>query len=1065
MSNGDWQNSNGTHEQDERKEAPHDQAAAASDSISGPEIDDNPLRPQPSGSLRVLPKRDAHLLSADQLLTGPSSFVRELLENALDSGARLVQVLIGQSQDGAINSIEVRDNGCGINKEDRKVVGQAHATSKIRSFDDIVFAGVGGDGTGSSNGGVRSFGFRGEALHCLIHMSKAFTLTTKHATDTIATRMTWLEGKRQQKEDRLAMQGTGTTVRASGLFFSRPVRMERLKKASVVRAEMEALAEMLRGYALIYPQVRIICNKPSFTKPALSPSSSSPPSSTDAASSLHGLELLRKSIPLMVGGSASVLNSMMSLEAESEGFKIEGFITRHDADPNNKELIRGHGDRIYFILPPHRFLTLPWLSKVLVAEWRSRGMRQLQRQRMREARVEVPSSSSSSSEKPVIDPAIEGAFTSRFPLLVMFIHVPSPASMVDLNRSPDKRDILIGDELTFKRNIIQCANNAIKRAFEEIERKEREKEQERRANMQKMQETHQQQQQHPFHNEESTAQSGAGMARPLGAALSPASAASSVSAIAGSAAQPVPMSDAGSHHHHHGDVAGHIDEDTDEVEIVPTPPSFKSSQPPPSQPRAVPSGTIDFSHFARPLPQPQSFQHPPSPPASTAQRTGSSPSIPSLPPIGQQQQSSPIAHRYPSAVSPPPKKRPRVSTGSSHSDSTSSSPSAASIPMRQTQLTVVDAVNTQFLLSDRIIDFVDNDWDQLMDQFEKQIRFDPDQEEEKEESSCVEGQPIGRLHDKDLWIICGERGRSSTPTASSPSSLPIHQLPSLRLLSPARCDEAILFHRLLVSYPIPSCPLDSPIPIDANFPFLSAEERERLLQHVSRATEQEAKPHECIPDGCYSFLKALELCGFQMQLESTPTNGDDDAAAAAATATTTTASTERLVLYSVPSNASITVEDLLATIRKIWSDACFNKYALLRVRKANQCTVNDDPSSASSNVTATLRQLSSDVEEFMPNTDWRVAGIRATIIQQAVSTIRKQQHTAALKTGQSTSMQGSNAPSHAALYTSSQVQQLIDRLRRQVKDGIVCGTPSSWLNVTCPHQKPVSLPLSFQPLL
>src|ERR1700753_1345481 len=115
-------------------------------------------------SIQSLPQSSSVRLSSGQVLLDPSSVVKELVDNAIDACATAIFI---EMSSNTLDVIQVKDNGRGINPEDRNMVGKRFCTSKIRDLDDLVE--IGG----------QYLGFRGEALNSLIHIAGNVELTTR----------------------------------------------------------------------------------------------------------------------------------------------------------------------------------------------------------------------------------------------------------------------------------------------------------------------------------------------------------------------------------------------------------------------------------------------------------------------------------------------------------------------------------------------------------------------------------------------------------------------------------------------------------------------------------------------------------------------------------------------------------------------------------------------------------------------------------------------------------------------------------------------------------------------
>ncbi len=184
-----------------------------------------------SQKIAVLPAQVADQIAAGEVVERPASVVKELVENALDAGARTVRVDV---ENGGKTLIRVSDDGEGMSREDVELALARHATSKIRSAADLI--------------GVETFGFRGEALPAIASVSR-FELETSPDGQS-GTRLRVAGGTLEAVETAVRQRGTTVTVRA--LFFNTPARRKFLRApASETRAAVEALTAL----ALTRPDV------------------------------------------------------------------------------------------------------------------------------------------------------------------------------------------------------------------------------------------------------------------------------------------------------------------------------------------------------------------------------------------------------------------------------------------------------------------------------------------------------------------------------------------------------------------------------------------------------------------------------------------------------------------------------------------------------------------------------------------------------------------------------------------------------------------------------------------
>ena len=186
-------------------------------------------QPQPRRTIRELPDVLISQIAAGEVIERPASVVRELVDNALDAGARHITLrLLG----GGIRLISVEDDGCGIPVEELPVALKRHATSKIVSLEDLE--------------SVATMGFRGEALAAVNSVSEMSLLSR---TEGAATAFL-LDG--QTGEVRPAARAVGTTVEVKELFFSTPARRHFLKSENT---ELAHCIEAVRRHALVRSEV------------------------------------------------------------------------------------------------------------------------------------------------------------------------------------------------------------------------------------------------------------------------------------------------------------------------------------------------------------------------------------------------------------------------------------------------------------------------------------------------------------------------------------------------------------------------------------------------------------------------------------------------------------------------------------------------------------------------------------------------------------------------------------------------------------------------------------------
>jgi DNA mismatch repair protein MutL len=182
------------------------------------------------GRIRILTDQVANQIAAGEVVDRPASVVKELLENALDARATRVRIEI---EGGGRKLIRITDNGHGMGRDDAMLAFERHATSKIRSSDDLLE--------------ISTLGFRGEALPSIASIAR-LELTTRADDEDSGTRIEIVGGKLMRVEDTGAPVGTTFTIQ--DLFFNTPARRKFLKAESTETSHVTAL---VTHYALAHP--------------------------------------------------------------------------------------------------------------------------------------------------------------------------------------------------------------------------------------------------------------------------------------------------------------------------------------------------------------------------------------------------------------------------------------------------------------------------------------------------------------------------------------------------------------------------------------------------------------------------------------------------------------------------------------------------------------------------------------------------------------------------------------------------------------------------------------------
>ena len=242
-----------------------------------------------------LDRHVADLIAAGEVVERPASAAKELMENAVDAGATQVTVEI---QNGGMTYLRVTDNGCGIAPEDVETAFLRHATSKLRTKEDLAAIGT--------------LGFRGEALAAIASVSKIDLLTKTAEAEGVSLRLE--AGKVVERSPAGCPEGTTIVVRE--LFYNTPARLKFMKRDTV---EASQVAGAVQRQALAHPDVafRFLKDGEMVLK-------------TAGNGDLYG------AVYQVFGRQLAV--DMIPVESSFEGLKLSGFVTKPTATRGNRSM-------------------------------------------------------------------------------------------------------------------------------------------------------------------------------------------------------------------------------------------------------------------------------------------------------------------------------------------------------------------------------------------------------------------------------------------------------------------------------------------------------------------------------------------------------------------------------------------------------------------------------------------------------------------------------------------------------------------------------------------------------
>jgi DNA mismatch repair protein MutL len=262
--------------------------------------------------IRILPEAVANKIAAGEVVERPASVVKELLENAIDAGAKTIRVEV---EVGGKRMIRVIDDGHGMSHDDALLAFERHATSKLRSADDLL--------------SIATLGFRGEALPTIAAVSRLL-LETRDEAEAEGTRIEFAGGKLVNVKP--AGLPAGTTVSVADLFYCVPARRKFLKSDTT---ELGHIASLVTHYALANPRKQFVLTTP--TQEIIN----CPPAEklADRVYQLFGRQALDElvEIPLALAPfRAAITEPELEVEEEKATLTVSGFTSRPDVQRLNR---------------------------------------------------------------------------------------------------------------------------------------------------------------------------------------------------------------------------------------------------------------------------------------------------------------------------------------------------------------------------------------------------------------------------------------------------------------------------------------------------------------------------------------------------------------------------------------------------------------------------------------------------------------------------------------------------------------------------------------------------------
>jgi len=269
-----------------------------------------------SDIIQLLPDHVANQIAAGEVVQRPASVVKELLENAIDAGATDIKLLL---KDAGKTLIQVIDNGKGMSTTDARLCFERHATSKIRTAQDLF--------------NLHTKGFRGEALASIAAIAHV-ELKTKTAQDELGNHIK-IEGSKIASQDFVATP-TGTSIAVKNLFYNIPARRNFLKSDTV---ETRHIIDEFQRVALAHPEISFLLHH--------------------NGNEVYHLQSdnLRKRIVSIFGNKMN--EKLVPIEERTEILSMIGFVTKHEYSKKKR------GEQFFFV--NDRFIKSAYLNHAVVA--------------------------------------------------------------------------------------------------------------------------------------------------------------------------------------------------------------------------------------------------------------------------------------------------------------------------------------------------------------------------------------------------------------------------------------------------------------------------------------------------------------------------------------------------------------------------------------------------------------------------------------------------------------------------------------------------------------------------